>query len=240
VASERQYEGSELELFEDAVNWKAYWTAKLSPFISGNVLEVGAGRGANLAAFGQASDRHWTLLEPDPDLCTAIRDKITSAQLPADTTVKCGMLSDLPADATFDSILYIDVLEHIEDDRAEVTAAAERLAPGGHLVVLCPAHQAVYSQFDAAIGHYRRYDRPGLLALTPPSLVPVTAFYLDSLGLLLSAVNRYLAKQSAPTPATIKIWDSSFIPLSRVFDPLTGYHLGRSVIAIWRKAAASV
>jgi SAM-dependent methyltransferase len=239
VASERQYEGGELELFEGAVNWKAYWTAKLSPFITGNVLEVGAGRGANLAAFGRAPGRHWTLLEPDPDLCDSIRDKITSAQLPGGTRVMCGMLRDLPADATFDSILYIDVLEHIEDDRAEVAAAAARLAPGGHLVVLCPAHQSVYSPFDAAIGHYRRYDRPGLLALTPPSLVPVTTFYLDSLGLVLSAVNRYVAKQSAPTPATIKVWDSSVVPLSRVFDPLTGYRLGRSVIAIWKKKASA-
>jgi SAM-dependent methyltransferase len=239
VASERQYEGGELELFEGAVNWKAYWTAKLSPFITGSVLEVGAGRGANLAAFGQAPGRQWTLLEPDPALCEAIRNKITSAQLPAGTSVMCGMLGDLPADATFDSILYIDVLEHIEDDRTEVAAAADHLAPGGHLVVLCPAHQAVYSPFDAAIGHYRRYDRPGLLALTPSSLVPMTAFYLDSLGLVLSAVNRYVAKRSAPTPATIKIWDSSVVPLSRVFDPLTGYRLGRSVIAIWKKAAAS-
>jgi hypothetical protein len=120
-----------------------------------------------------------------------------------------------------------------------MVAAAERLAPGGHLVVLCPAHQAVYSPFDAAIGHYRRYDRSGLLGLTPRSLVPVTTFYLDSLGLVLSAVNRYVAKQSSPTPATIRIWDSSVVPLSRLFDSLTGYRLGRSVIGIWKKAAES-
>lgn len=239
MASERQYEGGELELFEGAVNWKAYWTAKLAPFVTGNVLEVGAGRGANLAAFGQAPGRQWTLLEPDPALCDAIRDKIASSQLPASTTVMCGMLHDLPAHGTFNSILYVDVLEHIEDDRAEMVAAAERLAPSGHLVVLCPAHQAVYSPFDASIGHYRRYDRPSLLALAPPSLVPVTTFYLDSLGLVLSVMNRYVAKQSAPTPATIKIWDSSVVPLSRLFDPLTGYRIGRSVIVIWKKAAAS-
>jgi SAM-dependent methyltransferase len=239
VASERQYEGGELELFEGAVNWKAYWTARLSPFVTGKVLEVGAGRGANLAAFGDRPGRQWTLLEPDPALCDAIGAKIASSQLPAGTSVACGMLRDLPAQGTFNSILYIDVLEHIEDDRGEVAAAAERLVPGGHLIALCPAHQAVYSPFDAAIGHYRRYDRPGLLALTPPALVPVKTFYLDSLGLVLSAVNRYVAKQSAPTPATIKIWDSTIVPLSRLLDPLTGYRLGRSVIGIWQKAATS-
>jgi SAM-dependent methyltransferase len=239
VASERAYEGSELELFEGAVNWKAYWAAKLAPFVTGRVLEVGAGRGANLAAFGAVAGRQWTLLEPDPALCDAIRHKIDSALLPAGTTVACGMLRDLPPRADFTSILYIDVLEHIEDDRAEMAAAAERLAPGGHLVVLCPAHQAVFSPFDSAIGHFRRYDRRGLLTLTPPSLVPVTTFYLDSLGLALSAVNRYVARQSAPTPATVRFWDSAVVPLSRIFDPLSGYRLGRSVIAVWTKKGAA-
>ena len=46
----------------------------------------------------------------------------------------------LPAEAKFDAILYIDVLEHIEDDRAEMARAAARLKPGGALIVLAPAH----------------------------------------------------------------------------------------------------
>lgn len=235
MATTRTYEGSELELFEGAVNWKAYWGAKLRPFVRGNALEVGAGIGANLANFKNLADVRWTLLEPDAALCGAIRLKIDASELPAGTVATCGMLDDLAAVGTFDTILYIDVLEHIEDDRAQVAAAAQRLAPDGHLIVLSPAYQSVYSPFDAAIGHYRRYDRQSLLALTPPTLEPVTTFYLDALGLALSAANRLVARQSTPTLATIKFWDSTIVPLSRIVDRVVGYSFGRSVIAVWRK-----
>ena len=235
MVSARTYEGSELELFEGAHNWKAYWADKVRPFVRGNALEVGAGIGANLANFKELDGVRWTLLEPDPALCDAIRLKIECSQLPADAQVICGMLRDLPPASSFNPILYIDVLEHIENDRAEIDAAAERLAADGHLIVLSPAYQAVYSPFDAAIGHYRRYDRQSLLSLTPPTLKPVGAFYLDSLGLALSAVNRFIARQSAPTPATIKVWDSSIVPLSRIADVIVGYRVGRSIIAVWKK-----
>ena len=60
--------------------------------------------------------------------------------------------------APFDTILYVDVLEHIADDAAELARARRLLTPEGNLVVLAPAHQSLFSPFDAAVGHYRRYD----------------------------------------------------------------------------------
>ena len=103
-------------------------------------------------------------------------------------------------------------------------------------MALAPACQAVYSPFDKAIGHFRRYDRSSLLAAAPKSLRPVRSYYLDSLGLVLSIANRFLARQSRPTPATIKVWDSAIVPLSRIVDPLLGHSIGRSVVGIWTKA----
>ena len=235
MTSQRTYEGTELELFERAHNWKAYWAAKVRPYVKGRALEVGAGLGANLMSFGALRGVHWTLLEPDAALCQGIRQKIADSRLPADTRVICGMLKDLAANQLFDSIIYIDVLEHIADDRAELAAAAERLVPGGNLLVLSPAYQALYSPFDAAIGHHRRYDRKSLLTAAPPSLEPRATLYLDSLGLMLSIINRYLARQSMPTPATIHVWDSIIVPLSRIADRVVGYRFGRSIVGIWTK-----
>lgn len=235
MRGERAYEGTELELFAGAANWKAYWAAKVAPFVRGRALEVGAGMGANIANFAALEGVAWTLLEPDPTMCGAMRQRIAERQLPADTEIVCGMLGDLAAGQLFDAILYIDVLEHIEDDRTELERAAARLAPGGHLVVLSPAYQAVYSPFDKAIGHFRRYDRRSLLSLTPAALRPAKTFYLDSLGLMLSAINRFVARQTSPTPATIKVWDSSIVPLSRLTDPLVGHGFGRSIVAVWSR-----
>jgi SAM-dependent methyltransferase len=237
MATERKYEGTELALFAHAINWKAYWARKISPFVKGRVLEVGAGIGSNAITIGNPRGAQWTLLEPDPGQCDEIRTKIHDGQLPVDTEVHCGILRDLPVTPTFDTIIYIDVLEHIEDDRSELAEAALRLRPGGHLIVLSPAHQFLFSPFDAAIGHYRRYSRQELLQVANASVRPVKSFYLDSLGMLLSLVNRLVVRQSMPSVSTIKTWDSLIVPMSRLTDPLLGFSVGRSVIAVWSKVS---
>lgn len=236
MITERKYEGAELALFAHAVNWKAYWASKITPFVKGRVLEVGAGIGSNAITLGNPLGVQWTLLEPDRGQCDEMRAKIGDGRLPADTEVRCGILNDLPATPAFDTIIYIDVLEHIEDDRAELAEAALRLRAGGHLIVLSPAYQFLFSPFDAAIGHYRRYSRKDLLRVPNASFRPVRSFYLDSLGAILSLLNRLLVRQSMPSVSTIKTWDSVIVPMSRLADPLLGFSIGRSVIGVWSKA----
>jgi hypothetical protein len=64
----------------------------------------------------------------------------------------------------------------------------------------------------------------------------VKAFYLDSVGLLASAANRLLLKQSLPTARQIQVWDNFMVPCSRLLDPLTGYLAGKSVVAVWERS----
>src|SRR5262249_19659327 len=137
--------------------------------------------------------------------------------------------------ARFDAILYIDVLEHIEDDRGELARAAERLNAGGALIVLSPAHPFLYTPFDAEIGHFRRYTRASLRAAAPDSLRIGKLKYLDSAGMLASAGNRVLLKASMPTEKQILTWDRMLVPVSRVIDPLLMGRVGKSVLGIWTK-----
>src|SRR5262249_17710975 len=125
--------------------------------------------------------------------------------------------------------------EHIEDDRTELLSAADRVRPDGHVIVLAPAHQWLYSPFDKAIGHIRRYTLSQLRALTPPELVVRHAFYLDSLGLFASLANRLIMKASMPTAAQIGLWDRVMVPASRVIDPLLLRRIGKTAVTIWRK-----
>ena len=233
--SEQAYIGGELELFARAGRWKRYWTSQLRPFIHGAVLEVGAGIGANTLRLRSGSERRWVCLEPDPQLASTLREQLAGTRWEATTEVVTGTVEDLGAAEQFDSILYIDVLEHIEDDRAELGRAARLLAPGGHLIVLGPAHTWLFSPFDQAIGHFRRYTTSVLGGLTPPGVRLVNAFYLDSVGLLASAANRLLLRQSLPSARQIQVWDRLMVPCSRVLDPLTGYRAGKSVVAVWER-----
>ena len=104
----------------------------------------------------------------------------------------CGTLESL-AGQQFDTIMYIDVLEHIDNDREELSRAASHLRPDGHLIVLAPAHQRLFSPFDTAIGHFRRYNRPMLRTISPASLRLERMRYLDCAGLILSAANTDIA-----------------------------------------------
>ncbi|MEM6648426.1 MAG: methyltransferase domain-containing protein, partial [Bacteroidota bacterium] len=145
-----------------------------------------------------------------------------------------GTLADLDEKVEFDTIVYIDVLEHIEDDGGELECAAKHLAPDGHLVVLSPAHQWLFTPFDAAIGHHRRYNRPMLRAITPPTLRLATSFYLDSVGMVLaSAANKVLLQQAAPTAGQIALWDRVMVPMSRLIDPLLRRRTGKTVVGVW-------
>ncbi|HEY9069307.1 MAG TPA: class I SAM-dependent methyltransferase [Candidatus Ozemobacteraceae bacterium] len=230
------YQGTELDLFATARVWKEYLASHLAPFLGSQVLEVGAGIGGTTRALLPFSNGSWTCLEPDPAQAERIAASIRAGSLPSRCTVITGTLGDLPATASFDTILYIDVLEHLSDDREELAHAARRLAPGGCLVVLAPAHQKLFTPFDAAIGHKRRYGRRSLECLSPPGLELVRSLYLDSVGLLASACNHFLLGSSMPTPLQIAFWDGILVRCSKLLDPLTGFRLGKSLLTIWRKS----
>ena len=140
----------------------------------------------------------------------------------------------MPPQEQFNTILYIDVPEHIENDRAEVAKAAQLLSPEGRVIVLAPAHQFLYSPFDRSIGHFRRYSLAGLRKLTPPGCCVATAFLLDSVGFFASLANRLILRLAMPTKAQIITWDRAIVPLSRLFDPITGFRFGKSAIIVWQ------
>ncbi len=230
------YVGQELDLFARAVRWKAYFRSRITKFIQGDVLEVGAGIGGTTSLLIEHHLRSWTALEPDASLAERLRNGLESRDWSSKVEVRVGTTSALPAEARFDTILYVDVLEHIERDREEMEVAAKLLRSGGHVVMVSPAHMSLYTAFDAAIGHHRRYDRASCRALTPPELTLVSLEYLDSLGLFLSLGNRLLLRSSMPNQAQISFWDRWVIPCSRVTDRILFRRVGKTILGVWRRA----
>ncbi|MFC1869554.1 class I SAM-dependent methyltransferase, partial [Thermodesulfobacteriota bacterium] len=195
---------------------------------------AGAGIGSNTRLLCNSSFRRWVCLEPDANLADRLSSIIKSDERLAQCEVINGRINDIPACESFDTILYLDVLEHIENDRAEIDHAIERLIPGGTIIILSPAHSCLFSAFDSAIGHYRRYNEKMLRELVPAHLELLNMEYLDSFGLLASLGNRYILKSQIPSKIQIKIWDSLQIPCSRILDKFLGYRLGKSILAVWR------
>ncbi len=212
LMSDSHYVGQELDIFAHARNWKRYWSSHVRPHLRGDVLEVGAGIGANTPLLDPRSVHSWVGLEPDAELAQRAAAAFAGDPATSGCQVIVGTLQTLQPDLRFDALLYIDVLEHIAQDKEELERAAISLKTGGRLIVLSPAHQWLYTEFDQSIGHVRRYDRASLSACSPEGCTLSKLCYLDSVGML-----ALLRKSAPPSPGHAGSSPDSF--LGPVSDP---------------------
>ncbi len=124
------------------------------------LLDCGAGTG-RFAGEMAAHCQVWALDDHEESL------RLLRERLPAGRVLAlAGDQVPLP-DGSFEVVTALDVLEHTPDDAAVVREFRRLLVPGGLAVVTVPAGMALWSDWDVALHHYRRYARPGLRALFP-------------------------------------------------------------------------
>ena len=136
---------------------------------------------------------------------------------------------------TFDTILYLHVLEHIEEDRKELESAYKKLKKGGRLIIMVPKHQKLYSNFDKAIGHFRRYEL-NFFEKNLVNLDRVLLISLDSVGYMLYFLNKIFFKnETFPSNLKIFIWDKIFTPVTIFLDFFSNYKFGKCIVAVYKK-----
>jgi SAM-dependent methyltransferase len=229
------YPGNELDLFAQARHWKQYWHSRIQKYLKGAVVEIGAGIGSNTVLLRSTVQTHWLCVEPDAELAARLKDTLQTLESTLPCEIFIGTSNEIGKRESFDTAIYIDVLEHIDSHEEEISNAATLLRPGGHLVVLSPAHDFLFSPFDKQVGHIRRYNRKNLPYSDPGLLRLVHCEYLDSVGMFASLANRFLLRSSLPTPGQIKTWDTWMVPVSRVLDPVFARRVGKSILAVWEK-----
>lgn len=225
-----EYLGGELELFQYASNWKKYFSKQISPHIKGDVIEVGAGIGANTEFLFNSKISSWTCLEPDSKLASEIPSK--ASNIISKINIVIGTIESIE-NAKFDTIIYIDVLEHIKDSRLEIQRAKQRLKINGKLIILVPAYNFLFNEFDKQVGHYRRYNKHLLLSEVNSTLKCKRLFYLDSFGFFASVANKYFLKKTLPSSSNINFWDKILIRISKPMDFITFKSFGKSLIGIF-------
>ncbi len=228
------YIGNELDLFKNAVNWKNYFARTLKPYVKGRVLDAGCGMGANAEYLWNERVTDWTFLEPDPQLLAKVKDNVPWHVLGKSTSINATTAS-LDPSLRFDTILYLDVIEHIEQSKEELARAFGLLSPGGRIVILVPAFNYLFSPFDKAIGHFRRYDKPMLRGELPAGSRLLQLKYLDSMAFFASLANKWFLGQKYPTLPQVLLWDRRIVPVSRLVDPIVFHAFGKSLIAVVEK-----
>lgn len=230
----KDYIGNELELFKHAHNWKKYYAKFIEGYLKNDVLEVGAGIGETTHSLCDGTQNCWVCIEPDVQLIKEIEIKKENGYLPFFIEIVTGTLDGIDSNRKFDTIIYIDVIEHIENDAEELRKAANFLKPNGHIIILVPAHNYLFSKFDKSIGHYRRYNKNMLANAVPKGFQQVDLRYLDSIGLFASLANKWFLKQDYPKLKQIKFWDNYIIPVSKIIDAITFYSMGKTVVGVWK------
>jgi 2-polyprenyl-3-methyl-5-hydroxy-6-metoxy-1,4-benzoquinol methylase len=202
--------------------------------LGGKMLEVGAGTGTITR---KLADRYpscrLVALEPARNMVEGLT---AYAALSDRVTVHQETLLDYVRrhERDFDAVLYLNVLEHVEDDAHELRVAAEVLRSGGALLVFGPALESLYSDLDYKAGHYRRYSLSQLCRLTEAAgLVVVSARYFDVLGVAPYYVVYKLLRQTDISGSTMWGYDWIVVPLSRFLQRvLRRPPLGKNVVLI--------
>ena len=214
-----------------ADNYNTWLLDRSRPYLGRRVLDVGAGLGTftELAADG----REVVALEPEAAFATDLRKRFAGRP---NVQVVEAEADELEESEPFDSVICFNVLEHIPDHEGALRQFHSRLASGGHLLLLVPAHPFLFGAIDRTVHHERRYRREPLRKLLEQTGFAVqTARYVNPLGALGWLVSgRVLGRGQIPT-GPLRLYDS-LVPLLRALDRLA-LPFGLSVWAVARRVA---
>jgi glycosyltransferase involved in cell wall biosynthesis len=216
-----------------AERYNRWMFEQLSPWLGRRILEIGSGIGSftrylvgrDLVVATELNPRYLRILANTFERHTRV--EVTRLDL-------TGFDPAPIAAQGIDTILCLNVLEHVEDDRGALRRLHAALVPGGRLLLLVPAHERLYGAIDRAIDHYRRYDRTALEARLREAGFEVehTGFF-NRLGVLGWYLNSVLLRRTRVPGFQLHL-QNALVPLLRA-EAAVPLPFGLSLIAVARR-----
>lgn len=225
---------SSLEVLSDLYNYNHWLFNKVRPFIGARVCEVGSGIG-NITQF-LLNCRMVVGIEPQP---VSYRESVRRFRDHLNTRMVNCTLEECPspavAAAAFDTVLSMNVLEHIEDDVEALRTMHDLCVPGGNVVILVPAHMSIYGELDRSFGHCRRYNRRGLgEAMRQAGLEPTYSRYLNAIGYFGWFWEGRCLRRRQIQPQSARIFNR-LVPFIDAIERLLPLPFGQSLLMVGRK-----
>ncbi|MFL5462855.1 MAG: class I SAM-dependent methyltransferase [Gemmatimonadaceae bacterium] len=236
--SDFSYSGTELDAVAEATNYYRWIIDSFSDALGKRIVEAGAGIGTvSELLLKSASPREMLLVEPAENNIPALHQKFDGD---ARVRIHHGYLEDIDKSVTADTVIAVNVLEHVERDAEFLKAAHTTLVPGGALLLLVPAVPAIYGSLDKAFDHYRRYTRPRLQErLLSAGFEIETLHYLNFLGVAAWFAAGRIMHRTTLGRAQVRFYDRFVIPWLRSIESRVRPPIGQSLLAIGRKPPTS-
>ncbi len=230
----------DLQQMAKAANYRRWQFSVISPYLKGKVLEVGGGIGNFTADLARVAESVLSI-EPSQHCYQQLVENTRS--LPNVTTLNTtaeALLSHVPPGYQADTLVCMNVLEHIQDDAAAVDTFTRLLAKEGRLVLLVPAVPAAFGRIDQRLGHYRRYSKAGLAALMKAKGLAIERVgYFNLVGLLGWWWNARFGHRDKQSDSQIRFFDRLLVPWLSRFERLVPAPIGQSLLAVARRTGAS-
>jgi SAM-dependent methyltransferase len=222
---------------EGATNYMRWIVEGFGPYIGRSVVEIGVGHGAYRRQLPSHVDRY-VGLDVHPGLVERARALYPEARFLQGDLMDPTTVGEV-AKERCDTVLCVNVLEHIEDDRRAAAHLLSMLVAGGHLLLFVPAHPTLYTDLDRLAGHHRRYTRDGLAELFPADIGTVRRLeYFNPIGGLGWWVNGLFPHRSLDSRVVngqLGLFDKYILPASRVANRLTRSFFGQSLLCVVQK-----
>lgn len=147
-----------LDAFSVAPRFNRWMADTIRPYVRERVLEIGAGMGNLTRALARGRERY-IAADIDQEHLSRLRSRLAHYVNVEARTCDLSKSADFePLAASVDTVICLNVLEHIEDDLGALRNIFTALAPGGRAIVLVPCGQEIFGRLDVILGHYRRYS----------------------------------------------------------------------------------
>ncbi|KID30939.1 class I SAM-dependent methyltransferase [Prauserella rugosa] len=228
--------GRSLESDNAKPRYMEYQRELIRPYAGRSVLEIGAGDGEFVSGYHDAE--RYVVTDVDPEAVQqmkarfADRKDVEVQQFDGDGS---GRL-----DEPVETLLAINVLEHIEDDAGALRSLSRSVTPGGKIILFVPAYMQLYGEFDRMVGHFRRYTpRTAAEAARRAGLSVEVSKPVNFLGAFAwwAAVRK--GGTGSPNPKLVSLYDRYVVPVTKAIEKNVRVPFGQSVLLVARTPTES-
>ena len=230
------YAANDLETMQAARRYGAHLFNLFRPHIGSRVLEVGSGIGTMSRPLAEMAE---LVVGIEPNANCAVRVQEVMRHHPRFSLRTCHLEECDPAELAacrFDTVVCVNVLEHIEDDTAAVRLFRDVVVPGGRVLIFVPAVQAAYGPLDAELGHHRRYSSGALAAVfREAGLELLSLRYTNPIGLLGWMFNAHVTRSTAHSLTQVRLFETLVAPWALPLERILAPPIGLSLVGVGRR-----